>query len=288
MAFDLWAGYNPAHYALASGLFDSLGVRVTLTVPENTRATLADFSAGRYDLIPASVTDVVPLLQNEPDLRIVFCTDESAGADAVVGRPTVRTVAELRGKRIGVKFGGFAEMLVRRMLDRERIPIENVELIDIDAAGVPEALKSGRIDAGETWEPYLGELRRAGFPELMSSAAMPGLIVECIFAHHDVATRREPELRRLADAWFIAQRRLRESPEAGLALVAKALDKPSNTLSLAGVRFLDRDENRRRFSATDSTSFRTTFMEYEHFFGSMGLLRAPIDKARLLDDRFIP
>jgi len=288
LAFDLWPGYYPAPLAAGSGIFDSLGLRITLHVPQNTKAMLADFSARRYDLLAASVADVFPVLQAVPDLRFLFCTDESAGADALVASGPVGDIAALRRGRIGVKLGGFAELLVRRMLARAGLGTGDVELVDMDASRVPEALRSGNIVAGETWEPYLTELRRDGFRVLASSADYPGLIVECVVTHGDIAARRGDELEKLAIAWFLAQERLLASPATTLPVVGRVLAQPESTLGIAGVHFLDRAENRRRFAGADSaTSLTATITAYEGFFGSLGMLRGPINPARLFDDRFV-
>lgn len=287
MAFDLWPGFYPAHLAQETGLHDSLGVRVVLSVPQNTRSVLADFAAHRYDLVAASVADMIPVMQREPDLRILFCTDESAGADAIVS-PRLRTLAELRGRRIGVKFGGFAELLVRRMLDSAGLALGDVELVDVDAADVPRELAAGRIDAGETWEPYLTELRRDGHRELFSSAQVPGLIVECVFAHGDVVRARRTELLALTHAWFLAQARLLADPPAALVHVARALGQPDSSLSIAGVRFLDLEENRRRFAATPGAkALSATIEDYERFFGELGRLRRRVDASRVINAEFL-
>jgi len=287
MAFDIWPGFYPAHLASETGLLDSLGVQLELSVPQNTARVLTDFAAHRYDLVAASVADMFAVMQREPGVQVLFCTDESAGADAIVSS-TLRSASELRGRRIGVKLGGFAELLVRRMLDSAGIELRAVDLVDIDASDVPGELAAGRIDAGETWEPYLTEMRRDGYRELFSSAQEPGLIVECVFAHDDVVIARREELHALTDAWFRAQAQLLADPKSSLPIVARALALPESTLSTTGVRFLDRDENRRRFAAAPGArSLATTFADYEKFFGSLGRLRVRVDVARVINQEFV-
>jgi NitT/TauT family transport system substrate-binding protein len=284
---DLWPGYFPGFYAKQAGLYDSLGVDVQFALPENTAQMLASFSAQRVDVLIASIADVLPVLDRLPDVRIVMCTDESAGADAVVGRRGVAAPAALRGKRVGVKLGGFSELFVRHLLFTAGLSATDVELVDLDASVVPAALREGRIDAGQTWEPYLSGLRTEGYPIVASSRDTPGLIVQCVFTRAEVVATREADLRRLVDGWFLGQDRFLADTTAGIAAVAAYLGRPATELSAAGVLYLGREENRRRFDGTAATPLLKTLDRQQQFYGSLGLLRSPVDAAALIDARFL-
>lgn len=284
---DLWPGYFPGFYAKQTGLYDSLGVDVQFELPENTSQMLAHFSAQRVDVLVASIADVLPVLDRLPGVRIVMCTDESAGADAVVARRDIATPAALRNKRVGVKLGGFSELFVRHLLFTAGLSTTDVELMDLDAADVPTALREGRIDAGQTWEPYLTELRTEGYPIVYSSRDTPGLIVQCVFTYAKVLEARESDIQRFVDGWFLGQERLVADSVGGMASVAAFLGRPATNLSTAGVLFLTRDENRRRFDGTAERPLTRTLDRQQQFYGSLGLLRTVVDGATLLDGRFI-
>jgi NitT/TauT family transport system substrate-binding protein len=288
LGYDLWTGYYPGHYALGSGIFDSLGVSVEIDLPENSSAMLGAFAVRRYDLIAAPIADILPLIPRMPSVRAIFCTDESAGADAVFAGRGIASARQLAGKRIGMKLGGFSELFVRQMLRDANVRPEEVEMIDVDAAAVPTALAEGTIDAGHSWEPYITPLRADGYSEIFTSEETPGLIVECVFTHADIVESRGEELRQFVTGWFLAQERLLASPEEGLRIVATALARPEVPLSLTGVRFFDRTENQRRF-AGDSTvpALRTTIENHGRFLGSVGRMRAMVDAKALLDGRFL-
>lgn len=288
VAFDLYPGYFPGLLAETQGVFDSLGVRVSFTIPENTARMLAAFGAESYDVVVASLADVVPVLDRLPTVRIVMCSDESAGADVVVAVPGIRSVRDLRGRRIGLKMGGFSELFVREMLATARLTSDDVELVDLDGSAIGDALKAGRIDAGQTWDPYLTTLQAEGFRPIFSSEAVPGLIVQCAFSLETVVAERFEELARFIDGWFIGQARLLADPAAAKRALAGRVQRAEAELSLDGIRFFDRRENRRRFDTADGTSpLAETLRRHEAFFGSLGLLRTPIDPGRLIDARFI-
>lgn len=284
---DLWPGYFPGFVAEQTGIYDSLGVDVQFELPENTGRVLTSFAARQVDVIVASIADVLPVLDRMPDLRILMCTDESAGADAVVARRGITTPAQLRGRRLGVKLGGFSELFVRQILQQAGVDAADVEFVDLDASAVPESLRTGFIDAGQTWEPYLSSLRKEGFPVVKSSRDTPGLIVQCVFTHVDVLRTHEPQLQRFIEGWFLGQQRFLADTAAGLEAVATLLGRSTAELNLSGVQLLTREENRRRFAGVDGHPLRRTIDQQQEFFGRLGLLRAPIDATRLIDGRFV-
>jgi NitT/TauT family transport system substrate-binding protein len=287
VAADLWPGYYPGYYAQERGVFDSLGVRVRIELPENTNEILARFASQRVDLLVASIADVLPLLDGMRGVRIVMCSDESVGADAVVGRHGLTDGRQLRGRRVGVKLGGFSELFVRHLLFVSGVDAADVEFVDLDASQVPEALRAGLVDAGQTWEPYLTALRAEAYPIIYSSRDTPGLIVQCVFAHEDVLRQREADVQRFVEGWFVGQERFSADTAAGLAAVGAFIGRPASALSMVGVRWLSREENRERFAGTAAGSLRATIDRQQRFYGSLGLLRAPVNGDALVDDRFV-
>ena len=51
---------------------------------------MADFGAGEYDAIGASLGDIVALTLVHPDVRIILVADISEGGDAVLARSGVK------------------------------------------------------------------------------------------------------------------------------------------------------------------------------------------------------
>ncbi len=287
-AFDLWAGYFPAAVAKGSGIYDSLGVNVELRRPENTKEILSDFASGRHDLIGVSFADVVTLSNSLPELRVVMCSDESAGADAVVAQRNIRSVRDLRGKRLGVALGGFAELFVTRVLQARGVDPKSVEFIEADASAVPALLAKDSIDAGETWEPYLSGAVAHGARRLFSTADTPGLIVDCVATRTDVLARRGDEVRRFVAGWFLGLDRWNADSAGSRRLIAATLRIPETDASSTGVKLLTLAENRRRFAAGDSDSFSRVAETYSAFFARAGALRAPFKGSAVLTNEYLP
>ena len=288
VGIDLWPGFYGIVVAKESRIYDSLGLAMELTIPENTNAMRADFAAGRLDVIGTSLADGILLSDVAPEMRVIACTDESAGADIFAARKGISSIAQLRGKRIGLNLGSFSELLLVRMLSTAQIKESEVALVNTDAAQVPDLLRRGEIDAGETWEPYATEARANGASVLYTSAQTPGLIVDCLIARDAVVARRAPELQTFINGYFAALARMRTDSVATRQLLARALDRAPDQVNSHGVRLLDREDNRQRFEDVKAaTSFRHAADEYIRFFGRRGGLRTAPSLDRLLEPRFV-
>ncbi len=82
--------------------------------------------------------------QGEPVRVIASAAD---GGSALVGRPGVSTVAELKGKKIGYVAGSSQDILLRLELRAAGLTVDDVTLVKIGFADMPAALKRGDIDA---------------------------------------------------------------------------------------------------------------------------------------------
>ncbi len=288
MAIDLWPGYYPLVIAQARGYLEEEGVAVDLRIPQDTHRMIAEFAAKEHDLICVSMGDVVLTTRVQPDIRMILCSDESAGGDQLLARNAATAAGDFRGARIGTTLGGFGELFVRRFLQREGLRPDDVMVINADGAQVQGMLRRGELDLGHTWEPYAGQARAEGFVPVFTSLETPGMILDGLITHQSVIRLRAAEVQGLVRAWFRGVEWWRGHEQEGCALVEKQLGLAPGSVSLAGIRLLGWEENRRVFDRqADTGTLPRAIGEYVEFFVSRGLLGHRLRPEELLDSRFI-
>ena len=286
--YDYWPGYYPALIAAEKGYFAEEGLIVESTKRDNTDALIADFGAGEYDAIGASLGDIVDLILVHPDVRIILVADISEGGDAVLARPGVETIEDLRGRAFGVNLGSFAEFFVLTVLKSQGLSSADLRLVDTDAAELPAKLKSGEVDAGHTWEPFVTQARDEGARVLFTSAATPGLIQDVVAVRGGVLRERATALRAFVKGWFRAVDYWKSYPDQGNILAARVLNVGPNTISLKGIRLTTLEDNIQLFKAGETTrsTYYTARLYVDFFLGSGGLTRKP-DVEQILEPRFL-
>lgn len=80
---------------------------------------------------------------------------------AVRGNSPVKTVAQLRGKRIALAKGSSSHYLLLGALQQARLRIADVQPVFLGPADARAAFETGAVDAWVVWDPYLSILQAA-------------------------------------------------------------------------------------------------------------------------------
>jgi NitT/TauT family transport system substrate-binding protein len=92
-------------------------------------------------------------------------------ADRVIAQPGISSMADLRGKRVGVPEGTSGDMVLNLALTDAGMTIDDIEKVPMDPATVVSAFVSGQIDAAGIWYPLIGTSIRPKVPELNELAS---------------------------------------------------------------------------------------------------------------------
>ncbi|WP_103308015.1 MULTISPECIES: ABC transporter substrate-binding protein [unclassified Pseudomonas] len=89
----------------------------------------------------------------------------------------VKTIADLKGKKVAYWPGAWSQQLTLRALEQAGLPENHVEFIKLMPIDAAAALPQGSIDAFPVWEPYISQqiLFSGARPILTAKNLMPGL-----------------------------------------------------------------------------------------------------------------
>jgi NitT/TauT family transport system substrate-binding protein len=284
MVCDPWAGYYPAALAEVDGDFAREGLTVSMERSTSTDRMLAEFFAGRFDLMCASLGDMIPIAARDPTLRIVLTSDESAGADMVFRRRDVDPAAVAR-LRIGTDLNGFGELFMRDYLAHAGLAERDVQWLHVDAGDVAAALDAGQIDVGNCWEPFASAALAAGHVKVFDSAQTPALVTQVAVCQRRLLVEERERMRGFCRAWFAATDRWLADVPAGAARIEAALRLPAGEASLAGIRLHTLDDNRRLLTGTPP-GLAPVLQRYAEFHARRG--EAPGDLGALFEDAVLP
>ena len=98
------------------------------------------------------------------DYKVAFVLDVAGDNEALVARngSGVKSIADLRGKRVGTAFASTAHYSLLAALAEKGVDPASVDLIDLQPQASLAAWQRGDIDAVYTWLPTLDELRKDG------------------------------------------------------------------------------------------------------------------------------
>jgi putative hydroxymethylpyrimidine transport system substrate-binding protein len=139
--------HGPLVVAQEKGFFAEAGLEVQLVAPADPNDPPKLVAAGQADL----ALDYQPQLQMQvaeglPLVRIGTLIDTPLNCLLALSDGPVRSITDLKGRRIGYSVAGFEDALLRAMLARHGLGLSDVSLINVNFSLVPPLLQ-GQVDA---------------------------------------------------------------------------------------------------------------------------------------------
>jgi NitT/TauT family transport system substrate-binding protein len=89
----------------------------------------------------------------------VIAMNTLGNADRVIAQPGVTSMADLRGKTIGVPQGTSGDMILTLALKKAGMTKNDVKVVNMDAATIVSAFVSKKIDAAGFWYPAISTIK---------------------------------------------------------------------------------------------------------------------------------
>jgi len=241
---NVWPGYEPLYLARNLGLFGAAEIKLV----ELTSATevMRAFENGQLDLAALTLDEALRLAVRGVPLDVVMALDFSAGADALMSRPSADSIAALSGKRIGVETTATGALMLARALESAGMRSADVTVVPLAIYEHVKAYSEGRIDAIVTFEPVRTELLALGARELFSSREIAGEIVDVLVAQKDLSQEGHAHVEALMKAWDGALKHLKDEPEDSVRQMTGRLGSSASAISamFAGLKLLSSTEGR--------------------------------------------
>ena len=196
-------------------------------------------SVGRSDVAANSETQALRASADNPDLRFIFTVAECPYRIVARRSAGIARLADLRGKRVGTQVHSSAAYFLDCMLRTVGLTEKDVISVPFMARSsapltlLPEALKSGELDAIALWEQELERARLAigaDAIEFRDPAVYTEKFNLCTTAAHLQDRQLRARIVAFVRALIEAARRLGNEPEPGWRLVAQAAELEIETV----------------------------------------------------------
>jgi ABC-type nitrate/sulfonate/bicarbonate transport system substrate-binding protein len=159
----------PFYVARDRGFFREEGLEPEIIFIRSSLSIQA-MLGGSLDFGTATGTAVNAIV-NGADVRVVLAMSDKPAFD-LIAHPSITTIAELRGKRIGFGgIGGLSEIIVRQILAAHQIPPDQVKFLPMGQNSLTYAsLKAGMIDATMLQMPQNFLAQDDGFRKLAAGS----------------------------------------------------------------------------------------------------------------------
>lgn len=145
------------YVAMLQKLYEQEGLSPKHVKFEAGPPMFAALSTGDVDVAYMSVYPVIFGLAQGLDIKIFLVAEDSATAGGLIVRSGsgIKSIADQKGKRIGVTFGSAAHYQVIRSLQKAGLAESDLTILDMAPGVLQAAFIRGDIDGAWTWEPWL-------------------------------------------------------------------------------------------------------------------------------------
>lgn len=211
-----WIGYEPLYLARE---FNWLPPTIQFRESRSASDSLALLKSGEAVAACITLDEMLRARAQGLPLSVAVVFDISAGADAVLARPEIKTPGDLAKKRIAFDKGALGALIFERLLEEARLPASAVVQVDLPPERQIEAWRKNEIDAVITYEPMASAFLREGAHTLLDSRRMPDTIIDVLAVRRD-RPEALPLVRALVASHFRALNYLRANEQDALYRIA--------------------------------------------------------------------
>lgn len=273
------------------GYFKEQGVDVEVKLFSNYTDGLNALISGNVDLFVPALADVLPGYSNGANIKVLMVQDYSAGADGLIATSDIQSVEELKGKNIGIEFGGTDHVFLLKCLENAGLTENDVNLVNMSTGDAANAFMSGSLDAAAIWEPSLSQAQKETGGNILATTKdkeYEGLLPAVLVANGESLEKYRDEMKLVMKAWFNA----RDAYENDFDAFAEAVSKHAEVTPeefgtlMEGCDVRTMEENVEAFQEGDTyVSLSYTAKMLGAFQKENGLIdKEPTDYSSLFDD----
>ena len=223
IAINPWPGYEPMYLAEVQGYFEKNGINVELVQLDSLSDVQRAYLNGHVDGMASTMIEAVQAshLGNKP-LKIIMVPDYSNGGDVLIGATEFNSVAQLKGKRVGVEVSSLGIYVLHRALSKHGMTLDDVELVNTKQERALNELNAKNIDAVVTYPPFSVEiLKSKGYEKLFTSAEIPFEIIDVVSVSESVLIAQPEFVPRLRASWQMALDYMASDPARSMQIMAE-------------------------------------------------------------------
>jgi NitT/TauT family transport system substrate-binding protein len=153
--------YIPVYIARDQGFFAKNGLDVTIREYDVGPVAIKGMMNGEVNIAGASEYPIVERALKKDGIKIIAVIDKNQ-AFYLTGRKDrgIEKISDLKGKRVGVTFGGIGEFYLARFLGLHGLKINDVKLVNIKMTAATEAVARDEVDAVMVTQPNSADVEK--------------------------------------------------------------------------------------------------------------------------------
>ena len=223
-----WIGYGPLYCAVAQGFYKRHGADVKLVTFSDNSLMPGALMGGELDASTLTYDQVIASAAKGWKLKVVMPLDYSVGGDAILSVAALRSVKDLKGRKVAFQPSSPSDFLLGYALTGAGLSAKDIQTVNSTPEGVVAIMATGQVDAGVTYQPSVSMVLKLDggkrYHVLMSSREARGMITD-VLAFREGTIAKDPKLvDALIRGTMDGLAFMRQQPDKAVPIISKALE----------------------------------------------------------------
>ncbi len=291
IGYSAWPGWFPWAVTEAKGLFAQAGVNAKMQWFDGYLDSINALNAGQLDCNSQTLNDTISSIAGGAELQVVLQNDYSTGNDQIIAAEGIKTVADLKGKKVAAEEGTVDHYLLLKVLKDAGLKGSDITFVPLETGAAAAAFAAGKVDAAGVYAPFTTQaLKRPGSKAITTSKDHPGAISDLLVCRTEFVKQNPEAIQKVVDAWFATLKLIKSDPGATLPILVErsGVSEAEFKAYDAGTTIQTLAENRQNFKpGTTMTSLPYAAEQISAFLVEVGLAKAKPDISNLLNATFV-
>jgi len=245
MGLYIWSGNTLLYYAKDSGMFIDESLDVEQINFEDNKKKVELWEQDKLNAVNVTLDKAIELHSRIPDLKIVNILNRSVGGDALIAQSNIKSVAELKGKTIGLEKGSVAEFFLSYILQKDGMTCRDIKIKDMKCSEIGAAIIAGNIEAGIIWEPWLEKALELSNINILKTTNDYPILYDVLIIKSKLLQQKTKEIEKIKKVWNKSVVIWKKQKKEIISIASSHIGIPERELteSLKKIEFFDKIPN---------------------------------------------
>ncbi len=226
LVFPNKVNYESFIVAKEQQFFNSLENEITIQTVNSGINAAEVFNTGNADIIATGNGPAVILLSQNENAVIVtrYATGETM--HRLIADTSIQKIQSLKGKRIGIQVGSSTHASLLAWFTKNNISVDEIELVPMQPANMPEAMKNKQLDAiagSEPWALNVEKLCGSSVYELSNLYDSLNCQSHVLITKRETYQTHKSQINIILDGLNKANNLINSNPEKSAEIVSKQI-----------------------------------------------------------------
>lgn len=282
-----WPGYETLYLSRSLNYLDSSTVKL-VDLPSSTDVIHA-FRNETLEAATLTLDETLTLASTGINLKVVAVMAMSAGANILLANSQYQSIAQLKGKKIGIDNNAVSAVLLNEAFEHSNMTSSDFIVVPVSEKKQISAFLNHEIEALVTAEPIKSQLIAQGANPLFDSSQIPGRIVDVLVVRSDIMKTRLYDVCQFVKKQFKASDFFNQHAKKAVQLMAPRLqtDPEQLLITYQNIRLPSLQDNWSLMNG-ETYNLKTSALQLSKVMLRQGLLNSIPNTEKIFDNRCIP